>query len=182
MTPLGTLTAKSPEQYLEALTPERRALLAAVRALVNDNLPEGYVESTGWGCITWSIPLSVYPDTYNGQPMCLAALASHKSTATLYLMGAAVIPELRERLEQGFKTAGKRLDMGKSCVHFKKIDDLPLDVIGDVIAALPVENYVARVEAGRKSYARLKARGKGGPARKRSARKTAKPKARRSSR
>lgn len=179
---MGTLTAKTPEQYLEALTPERRALLATVRTLVNDNLPEGYVESTGWGCITWSIPLSVYPDTYNGQPMGVAALASHKTTATLYLLGAAAIPELRERLERGFKAAGKRLDMGKSCVHFKAVDDLPLEVIGDVIAALPVETYIARLEAGKQAYARLKAQGKGGPARKKSARKTARPKARRGSR
>ena len=151
------ILATSPDSYLAGLPDERRAALARVRAVINDNLPEGYQESGSWG-ISWEIPLSRYADTYNGKPMCVAALASHTSTATLYLMGPYVVPELRDQLERGFKAAGKRLDMGKSCVHFTSADDLPLDIIGDVIAALPAEVYIARIEAANKAPRARRAR------------------------
>src|SRR5262245_55662968 len=108
--------ATTVDEYLGNLTPERRTLLAAVRSLVNDHIPQGYQEGVNCGGITWDVPLRVYPDTYNGQPMCYAALASHKTTATLYLMAAYMNPVLRRRLESGFEAAGRRLDMGKSCL------------------------------------------------------------------
>lgn len=158
-------TASTPEQYLAALPPDRRILLGEVRELVRDNMPGGYQESVNWGAITWDVPLSVYPDTYNGQPMCYAALASHKTTATLYLMGAYSIPALRKRLEDGFKAAGKRLDMGKSCLHFKSMNDLPRGLIAEIIAAVPMSDYVARVRAAKA--------GAGGKAARKTARKTA---------
>jgi len=144
-------------QYLDHLTPERRELISAVRALVNANLPPGYQEEMAWGAITWNVPLSVYPDTYNRQAMCYVALASHKNTATLYLMATYMDPVQRKRLESGFKAAGKRLDMGKSCLHFKKLDDLPLDLLAEIIAAVPMAEYVARVEAGKRDRAFKKA-------------------------
>ena len=160
--------AVSPDAWLAGLAPARRAALSRVRQAVNDNLPEGYEESTGWGMITWEIPLSRYPDTYNGRPLCLAALGSHQSTASLYLMGVYAVPELRERLERGFTAAGKRLKMGKSCLNFQETDDLPLDIIGDVIAALPADVYIARMEAARRMSRAKRARlmGTKGPARK----------------
>ena len=170
---MAKISAANPDEYLAALPAERQALLSAVRDHVNRHVPDGYQESVNWGAITWEVPLSVYPDTYNGQPMTYVAMASHKSTATLYLMGAYGDPALRRRLEAGFKAAGKRLDMGKSCLHFHKLDDLPMELIGEIIAAVPMKRYVERAKAGQALPHRKKAGKTGRKTVKTAARKTA---------
>jgi hypothetical protein len=138
------------EAYLAAQPPDRRAVLSEVRSVVRRHLPDGYEEGIGWGAITWHIPLSRLPDTYNKQPLAYAALAPHKSYYTLYLMGPYGSPKLLRELEDGFRAAGKTLDMGKSCVHFRSIDDLPLDVIGRSIAAIPAEQWIEIYRASRR--------------------------------
>jgi len=130
------------QEYLAKLPPDRRAVISKVRALVRKNLPAGYRESLGWGAITWAVPLSIYPDTYNGQPLCYAALAAQKNYNSLYLMAAYGDPRQRARLEAGFKKAGKRLNMGKSCVRFETLDDLPLATIASVVRSIPMKKYV----------------------------------------
>jgi hypothetical protein len=99
--------------------------------------------------ITYQVPLSVYPDTYNKQPFQLAALASQKNHMALYLMAAYVEPEHEARLREAFEHAGKKLDMGKSCIRFKTLDDLVLEPILDVIRSTPVDEYVAHAQAAR---------------------------------
>jgi hypothetical protein len=143
-------SAPTVAAYLAGLTPERRAALSAVRTVIKRNLPRGYQEAMGFGMITYHVPLRRYPDTYNGQPLCLAALASQKNFATLYLMTVYGDPGLLKRLQDGFKNAGKRLDMGKSCIHFQKPDDLALDVIGAIVATVPVDKYVAIAAAAKR--------------------------------
>jgi uncharacterized protein YdhG (YjbR/CyaY superfamily) len=140
---------RSVTQYLAALPADRRSALAKVRQVIRKHLPPGYRESFNWGAITWEVPLSRYPDTYNGQPLCYAALASKKNHASLYLMMAYMNPTLTRRLQDGFRAAGKRLDMGKACIRFRKADDLALEVIAEMVASTPLERYVARAEAGR---------------------------------
>ena len=135
--------AKTVKEYLAALPADRRASIAAVRKVVLKKLPKGYEEAMNWGAITWQVPLSVYPDTYNGQPLAYAALASQKNHLGLYMCNVYGCAPLRDRLVAGFKAAGKKLDMGKSCIRFHTADDLPLDVIGKVIAATPMKAYVA---------------------------------------
>ena len=142
--------ATTVEQYMEELPPERREVVSAVRKTILDNLPEGYSESMNWGMISYEIPLEDYPDTYNGQPLGYLALAAQKNYYSLYMMGVYGFPEQEAKLQEGFEAAGKRLDMGKSCVRFRKLEDVSLDVLGDLIASTPPEAMIARYEEGRK--------------------------------
>jgi uncharacterized protein YdhG (YjbR/CyaY superfamily) len=139
--------AKTVAEYIASLPEDRRGAIKTVRAVVKKNLPAGYKEGIDYGFIGWTVPLSVYPDTYNGQPLCYAALANQKNHMALYLMAAYAEGPIKQRLVKGFRAAGKKLDMGKSCIRFKSLDDLPLDVIAEVAAALPVKKYVEIAKA-----------------------------------
>ena len=142
--------ATTVAQYLEELPPERRAVVSAVRKTILANLPEGYAESMNWGMISYEVPLERYPDTYNGQPLGYLALAAQKRHYSLYMTAVYQDPEQEAKLREGFKKAGKKLDMGKSCVRFRKLDDIPLDVVGDLIASTPPDEMIARYEESRK--------------------------------
>lgn len=135
--------------YLASLLPERRAVVAKVRDLVNARMPPGYAETMAFGMIGWGIPLARYPDTYNRQPLGYVALAAQKHNYSLYLMGVYAIPEQERRLRAAAAAAGKKLDMGKSCLRFRKPEDLPLETIGDLIAEVGVDDYIAVYEAAR---------------------------------
>jgi hypothetical protein len=130
------------EEYVASVPSERKAAFEAVLAVVRQNLPQGYEEALAWGMLSWQAPLSVYPKTYNKKPLLYISLANQKSYLVLYMLGVYGDPVLRERLESGFKAAGKKLDMGKSCLHFKKLEDLPLELIGELVGAVPMEAYV----------------------------------------
>jgi hypothetical protein len=143
-------SAATVEAYLESLPAERRTALAAVRAVILRHLPAGYEEGMLWGMITYTIPLSRYPKTYNGQPLMYAALAAQKNHMSLYLTYAYMNPEAERWLRSAFAAHGKRLDMGKACLRFRRLDDLPLDVIGEAIAQATPEAYIARYEQSRK--------------------------------
>jgi hypothetical protein len=138
--------ATTVSDYLAELPADRRKTIAAVRATVRKNLPKGYKESIGYGMICYSVPLATYPDTYNGQPLCYAALAAQKNYCALYLMGVYGDAARTKALQEAFRKAGKKLDMGKSCVRFKTAGDLPLDVIGKTIAATPMKAFIEKYE------------------------------------
>ena len=148
--------ARTPAAYLAAQPADRRKELARVRQVIKRHLPRGYREVVNWGMITYEVPFSRYPGTYNKQPLCYASLAAQKRHLALYLMGAYADPDNAGVLAEGFKQAGKKLDMGKSCIRFQRADDLALDVIGDVIASLPVDKYIALFEATRPKSQRKK--------------------------
>ena len=93
--------------------------------------------------IVYQVPLSTYPDTYNGQPLAYAGLASQKNHMAVYLMGIYGSDALRERFEEEYRATGKRMDIGKSCVRFRKLDDLPLDVVGRAVGALTLKQFLA---------------------------------------
>jgi hypothetical protein len=135
--------------YLAALDDDRRATIDAVRAVVLANLPAGYDESFRWGMLSYEIPLHRYPDTYNGKPLMYAALAAQKRYSSLYLTSVYSDPGKLERFVEAYRATGKRLDMGKSCVRFRTLDDLPLDVVADAIRATSVAEFVAAYEASR---------------------------------
>jgi len=141
--------AATVKDYLEALPEDRRKEISRVRTVIRKHLPKGYVEAMTYGTIAYQVPLAALPNTYNGQPLCYAALAAQKNFNTLYLMGAYGSPKQRKQLEDAFKKAGKKLDMGKSCVHFKAADDLPLDAIGKLIADIPLKKYISIYEESR---------------------------------
>lgn len=152
--------ATTVDAYLAALPPDRREALSAVRAVILDRLPAGIVETMNWGMVSYEVPLSRYPDTYNGQPLSYAALASQKNHMAVYLMGIYGSDALRERFEAAYRATGKRMDIGKSCVRFKKLDDLPLDVIGDAIGAMTLEQYLAGYDHAMSLRANKKGAGK----------------------
>lgn len=138
--------ATSVDEYLNGLPDDRRAMLAELRQLILEHLPDGYKESLSYGMICYGIPLERYPDTYNGQPLGYIALASQKNHCALYLTGAYMDPAQAAALTDGFAKAGKKLDMGKSCLRFKKMDDLALDVVSRSIESMPVERYILLYE------------------------------------
>lgn len=142
-------SATTVDEYLDELPADRREVVAGVRDVVVRNLPDGYRESIGFGMIGYVVPLERYPDTYNKQPLAYAALAAQKNHYALYLTMPNMDPEEAEWLRREFERAGKKLDMGKSCVRFRKLDDLPLDVIGRAIAGTPPDAFIARYEASR---------------------------------
>jgi hypothetical protein len=141
--------ASTVEEYLESLPTDRRNILSIVRQEILKHLPKGYEEVMNWGMITYQVPLTTYPDTYNGQPLMFAALASQKNYMALYLMSAYVVPDNETKLVAAYTKAGKRLDMGKSCIRFKKLDDLELDAIVDIIADTSVKDFVEHAKHAR---------------------------------
>jgi uncharacterized protein YdhG (YjbR/CyaY superfamily) len=142
--------ATTVEQYLDELPPERREVVEAVRDVVLRNLPEGYQETMNWGMISYEVPFSTYPETYNGQPLSYLALAAQKNYYALYLMAAYEQSPQYKFIASEFKKAGKKLDMGKSCLRFRKLDDLPLESIGRVIADVPPAKLIEYQKATRK--------------------------------
>ena len=136
--------------YLSSLAPEKRAVIEEARAFVQRHIPKGYAEFMNWGVINWGIPLEEFPDTYNGQPLTYVGLGAQKSYNSLYLMGAYdtsngeyTSPYPPKLLADAFAKAGKRLDMGKCCLHFRKLDDLELTSVAAVIAMSTPKEYVA---------------------------------------
>ena len=138
--------AATPEAYLAELPPERAAIVCGVRDLVNTHIPPGYSEGMGWGMIGWVVPLSRYPNTYNGQPMVYAGLAAQTNYFSLYLTCVYASQARTERLRAAFASAGKKLDMGKSCIRFRRIEDLAEQAIADAVGAVPVEAFIAECE------------------------------------
>lgn len=138
--------AGTPEQYLASLPDAKRQAIAGARAFIQLNLPPGYEEMMSAGMLAWAVPLSRLPKTYNGHPLCYVALGAQKNYNAMYLMCAYASPKLTALLKTSFKKAGKKLDMGKSCLRFKTLDDLELDSLGQVIASTPMEKYAAMYE------------------------------------
>jgi uncharacterized protein YdhG (YjbR/CyaY superfamily) len=142
--------ASTVHAYLAQLPPERRDVVERVRELILQHLPEGYVETMNWGMISYEIPLEHYPDTYNGKPLNYLAFAAQKNNYSLYMNNVYQDPALMAKLEQGFADAGLKMNMGKSCLRFTRLDKIPLDVIGEVIASTPLDAFIAQYEASRK--------------------------------
>jgi hypothetical protein len=142
--------------YLASLPADRRAAVAHVRDAINARLPRGYQETMQFGMISWVVPASRLPATYNGQPLALASLASQKQHMALYLMSVYGNAELAAWFREAYRATGKKLDMGKSCVRFRAVDALALDVIGEAISRVPVDAYVAAYEVARSRTVRPK--------------------------
>ena len=139
--------AGSVDEYLKELSPERRDSITTVRNLILENLPTGYEEMMLYGMISYVIPLERYPNTYNKKPLTLVSLASQKNYMALYLMN--VYGDGEEEFKKNYIATGKKLDMGKSCVRFKSLDDLPLRMIGKTITRTSVAQFIERYEKSR---------------------------------
>lgn len=139
--------ASTVDNYLSELDDDRRQQIFEVRKTILENLPEGYEEVMNWGMITYQVPLSFYPDTYNKQPLMYAALASQKNYMAVYLSGIYMLEDKRDWFKSAYLATGKRYDVGKSCVRFRRLSDLPLELIGETIAALPMIEFVDQAKA-----------------------------------
>jgi len=141
--------ATSVTEYLATLPPERRDAIKEVRGEILAKLPEGFVETMNWGMISYEVPLERYPDTYNGKPLMYAALASQKNHMAVYLTGVYTNDTTRDAFLDAYRASGKKLDMGKSCVRFTKLENLPVELIGDAIASMSVDEFIDAYEKGR---------------------------------
>jgi|SRR6056297_349244 len=142
--------AKNVKDYLKELDEEKRKVISKIRAKILENLPEGYQETMNWGMISYEIPLETYPDTYNNQPLMFAALAAQKNHYSLYLTPVYQSEALKRWLLKQFEKDNKKIDMGKSCLRFKKIDDLPLKAIGELIKRISVKKFIDIYEESKK--------------------------------
>jgi hypothetical protein len=139
--------AATVQEYLDELPEERAAVVSRVRDLVNAALPPGYQETMSYGMITWSVPLERYPNTYNGKPLAYVSLAAQKNHYALYLMGVYADSAEEARFREEWLARGTKLDMGRSCLRFKRLEDLHVDLVSGVIGAVPVDEFVAKAEA-----------------------------------
>lgn len=149
------MTTRPPEtvaDYLAALPEERRAVLQTVRDGILAVLPEGYVEQLNYGMISYDVPLSRYPDTYHGKPLSMVAIAAQKRHYGIYLNCIYHDPAKHRELLAAYEARGLRPDLGKACIRFTKLEQLPLDVILEIIAAMDVETFVAGCEAARSGH------------------------------
>ena len=139
-------SASTVVEYLAELPEERRVAIEVVRQVILKNLPKGYEEAMNWGVITYQVPLEIYPDTYNKKPLMYAALAAQKNHMAVYLTAIYMNEKASREFEEAYIATGKRYDVGKSCVRFKELVDLPLELIGESIASLQVSEFVERVK------------------------------------
>lgn len=142
--------AKTVTEYLAGLPDDRRAAIQAIRAVILKNLSKGYEEGMQYGMIGYFVPHRVYPPGYHcdpKQPLPFASIASQKNHMAIYMMSIYGDPKLAEWFKKEWAKTGKKLDMGKSCIRFKKLSDLPLELIGQVIARVPAKDFIASYES-----------------------------------
>lgn len=139
--------APTVDIYLKSLPAKYREIITALRQIIVSNLPEGYQEGMQYGMIAYYIPLWRYPKTYNGQPLGYVSIASHKNYISLYLM--CIYGEGEIEFKRAYKKTGKRIDMGKSCIRFTKLEDLPLGLIARTVSRYTPEEFIAMHERGR---------------------------------
>lgn len=132
----------TPSDYLTSLPQDRREVISALRDLILDNLPEGYEETINWGMLSYEVPLEIYPDTYNKKPLSYIGLAAQKNYNSLYLMSVYQDPADYQELMDAFAAMGVKPDMGKSCIRFKSLDQIPLETISRLIAKTSVRDFV----------------------------------------
>jgi hypothetical protein len=158
--------AATVKQYLSELPKDRRAAIETVRKAIVANLDKGYEEGMQYGMIGWYVPHRIYPAGYHcdpKQPLPFAGLASQKNYMSLYIMTTYGEGSDEQWFRKEWAKTGKKLDMGKCCIRFKKIEDLALGVIGEAIRRMPVKTHIERYEAAMSFNPRPK--GKPAPAR-----------------
>ena len=156
---MTTSAAATVDEYIASLPPGRRETVAAVRDVVRRNLPAGYAEGVAYGMIGWYVPLETFPDTYNGRPLGLAALASQKQYVSLYLNSVYGDRSEEAWFRDRYAATGKKLNMGKSCLRFRTLDEIPLDVIGETIARADLDHFLAQYAEARGSSRSTRAAG-----------------------
>lgn len=144
------INAFSVEDYISKIPEERQEVFRKFFDTVNDNLPEGFQETPAYGMVGWAVPLEKYPAGYHctpGSPLPFMALASQKNFIAFYHMGMYADPQLLDWFVAEYPKYSKRkLDMGKSCVRFRKMDDIPFELIAEVSKKITLEEWIALYE------------------------------------
>ncbi len=146
--------ATTVKQYLDELPEDRRKALQAVRKVIKANLDKGYKEGMQYGMIGYFVPHSLYPDGYHcdpNEPLPFASLASQKNHMAVYMSCIYSDPKLQTWFKKEWAKTGKKLDMGKSCVRFKKLEDVPLEIIGEAIKRVPAKQFIKHYESAIKT-------------------------------
>ncbi len=157
--------AKTVKEYLAELPEDRRTAISAVRDVILKNLDGDYEECMSYGMIGYVVPHRVYPAGYHCNPKLpvpFANVASQKNHMALYLMCLYAGPgESKDWFREAWAKTGKKLDMGGSCIRFKKLDDVALDVVGEAIRRVPAKEYIKQYEAGLALAGKAKVKAKG---------------------
>lgn len=142
--------AQTVEEYLIDLPDNRKEAMTALRATILENIPKGFAETMGYGMIGYVVPHTLYPEGYHCNPklpLPFINLASQKNFIALYHMGIYAHPELLKWFSSEFpKYTNQKLDMGKSCIRFKKMDQIPFDLISELVKKMSVEDWVSTYE------------------------------------
>lgn len=142
-------SAKFVEEYIENLPADRRAAIESIRQVILANLDGDIEEGMQYGMIGYYVPHRIYPPGYHcnpKEPLPYAALASQKNHIAIYMMTIYSEPEHLKWFESAWKATGKKLNMGKSCIRFKKLEDVALEVIGEAFKRIPASTYIATYE------------------------------------
>lgn len=147
-------SAPTPDEYYQEIPDERKGILSQMRKVLKDNLPEGFSEAMGYGLPGFCVPHSLYPAGYHcdpRQPLPFIGLASQKNFIALYHMGLYADPILLKWFQDEWpQYSKKKLDMGKSCIRFKKPDDVPLELLAKLARKMTVSEWIALYESGLK--------------------------------
>lgn len=147
--------ATSPEDYISQVPEERQETLKKLRKVIKANLPKGFEEGIQYGMIGYYVPHSIYPDGYHctpSEPLPFMSFASQKNSVNLYHSGIYSVPEIHDWFVNEYpKHCKRKLDMGKSCIRFKKLDEIPFDLIGELSAKLSVDQWIDIYESAVKN-------------------------------
>jgi len=143
--------AATPQEYIESLPDERKAAMAELRNVIKKNLPKGFSEEMSYGMLGYVVPHSLYPAGYHCDPklpLPFLSIASQKNFVAVYHMGIYADPKLLDWFTGEFKKHSKsKLDMGKSCIRFKKPDQIPFKLIGELASKMTVKDWVTTYES-----------------------------------
>ena len=138
--------ATSPEDYINQVSKERKDALQKLSNTIKENLPKGFVEGMQYGMIGYYIPHSIYPDGYHcnpKEPLPFMSFASQKNSVNLYHMGIYAIPEINNWFINEYpKHCSRKLDMGKSCIRFKKLEEIPFDLIAELSRKITLKEWI----------------------------------------
>lgn len=147
--------ATTVDMYIAELPEDRQKAVAKLRSVIKKNLPKGFKEGMGYGMMGWSVPHSIYPAGYHctpTDPLPFMGLASQKNSINLYHMGIYADPKLLKWFTDAHaKASTKKLDMGKSCIRYKKPEDIPFDLIGELAAKITVQDWINMYESNLKN-------------------------------
>ena len=155
-----TSSAKTPDEYIDQLLEDRKDPISKLRKIINQNIDKGFSEEINYGMIGWVVPHSLYPDGYHCNsklPLPFLSIASQKKFVAVYHMGIYASPKLLDWfVDKYLKHYSNKLDMGKSCIRFKKIENIPYDLIGELVAKMSVKDWTKLYESNVKDSQKRK--------------------------